>query len=148
MAKIEPVTGHYVHVPFEGEEYRIFYEESGHGIPLVCLHTAGTDSREWRHQLNDPEINERFHVIAFDLPRHGKSIPPKGWWKEEYKLTARFYADLVVAFCRELGLERPVVMGSSMGGNICLHLAQRYSDYFRALIAIEACDYSPGWWLD
>ena len=40
MAKIEPVTGHYIHVPFEGEEYRIFYEESGKGIPLVCLHTA------------------------------------------------------------------------------------------------------------
>ncbi len=148
MAKIEPVTGHYIHVPFEGEEYRIFYEESGKGIPLVCLHTAGTDSREWRHQLNDPEISERFHVIAFDLPRHGKSIPPKGWWKEEYKLTAQFYADFVVAFCRELNLDRPVVMGSSMGGNICLHLALRYSDYFRALIAIEACDYSPGWWLD
>lgn len=67
MAKIEPVTGHYIHLPFEGEEYRIFYEESGKGIPLVCLHTAGTDSREWRHQLNDPEIRERFHVIAFDL---------------------------------------------------------------------------------
>ena len=133
MAKIEPVTGHYIHVPFEGEEYRIFYEESGKGIPLVCLHTAGTDSREWRHQLNDPDIRERFHVIAFDLPRHGKSIPPKGWWKEEYKLTAQFYADFVVALCRELNLDRPVVMGSSMGGNICLHLAQRYSDYFRAL---------------
>jgi len=41
-------------------------------------------------------------VIAFDLPRHGKSIPPKGWWKEEYKLTAQFYADFVVALCREL----------------------------------------------
>ena len=77
MANIEPVTGHYIHVPFEGEEYRIFYEESGKGIPLVCLHTAGTDSREWRHQLNDPEICERFHVVAFDLPRHGKSIPPR-----------------------------------------------------------------------
>ena len=51
MAKIEPITGKYIWVPFDGEEYRIFFEEAGEGIPMVCLHTAGTDSREWRHQL-------------------------------------------------------------------------------------------------
>ncbi|MEW6298192.1 MAG: alpha/beta hydrolase [Thermodesulfobacteriota bacterium] len=148
MAKVEPITGHYVYVPYGGEEYRVFYEEAGQGIPLVCLHTAGTDSREWRHQLCDPDINQHFRVIAFDLPRHGKSIPPKGWWKEEYKLTAKLYSEFVMAFCRELGLEKPVIMGSSMGGNICLHLALNFADDVRALIAIEACDYSPGWWLD
>jgi len=115
---------------------------------LVCLHTAGTDGREWRHQLNDPEIQKRFRVIAFDMPRHGKSIPPRNWWKEEYKLTAKFYSEFTVAFCRALELDRPVVMGSSMGGNICLHLALNHSNYMRALIAVEACDYSPGWWLD
>jgi pimeloyl-ACP methyl ester carboxylesterase len=148
MARIEPIKGSYVYVPYEGEEYRIFYEEAGQGIPLVCLHTAGTDSREWRHQLCDPEINRKFRVIAFDLPRHGKSIPPKGWWKEEYKLTAKIYSEFTMALCRELELQKPVIMGSSMGGNICLHLAKNFENDIRALIAIEACDYSPGWWLD
>ena len=148
MANIEPITGRYIYVPYEGEEYRVFYEEAGQGIPLVCLHTAGTDSREWRHQLCDSDINGSFRVIAPDLPRHGKSIPPKGWWKEEYTLTAKFYSEFVMAFCRELGLERPVIMGSSMGGNICLHLALNFEHDLRALIAVEACDYSPGWWLD
>lgn len=150
MAKIEPISGHYVYVPLDGTEYRMFYEEAGSGIPLVCLHTAGTDSREWRHQLCDPDINKNFRVIAIDLPRHGKSIPPGDWYLEtdEYKLTADFYSGIVMAFCRELGLEKPVIMGSSMGGNICLHLANRYEDDLRALIAIEACDHSPGWHLD
>jgi pimeloyl-ACP methyl ester carboxylesterase len=148
MAKIESVTGHYVYVPYQGEEYRVYYEEAGKGIPLVCLHTAGTDAREWRHQLNDPDIQKRFRVIAFDMPRHGKSIPPRNWWKTEYKLTAKFYSEFIVAFCRALELERPVVMGSSMGGNICLHLALNHANYVRALIAVEACEYSPGWWLD
>ena len=148
MAKIESIVGRYIQVPYEGVGYRVFFEEAGKGIPLVCLHTAGTDSREWRHQLNDQEINERFRVIALDLPRHGKSIPPKEWWKEEYKLTSKFYSEFVIAFCKELGLEKPVIMGSSMGGNVCLPLALNFSDYVRALIAIEACDYSPGWWLD
>ena len=90
MAHIEPITGRYIHVPYAGEDYRVFYEEAGQGIPLVCLHTAGTDSREWRHQLCDADINGSFRVIALDLPRHGKSIPPSGWWKEEYRLTATF----------------------------------------------------------
>ena len=148
MPHIEPITGRYIHVPYEGEEYRVFYEEAGQGTPLVCLHTAGTDSREWRHQLCDSDINSRFRVIALDLPRHGKSIPPKGWWKEEYTLTAKFYSEFVMAFCTELELEKPVIMGSSMGGNICLHLALNFEKDVQALIAIEACDYSPGWWLD
>ena len=150
MAKIEPITGKYIWVPFDGEEYRIFFEEAGEGIPMVCLHTAGTDSREWRHQLCDPAINKNFRVIAIDIPRHGKSIPPYDYYKEneEYKLTAKFYSGIVMAFCKELGLEKPVIMGSSMGGNICLHIAENYSDQVSSLIAIEACEYSPGWHID
>ncbi len=144
-ARQEPIKGGYVYVPYEGYEYRVFYEEAGEGIPLVCLHTAGTDSREWRHQLCDPDINENFRVIAFDMPWHGKSIPPVGFEKEEYRLTSKFYSEFVVAFCEALGLDRSVIMGSSMGGNICLHLALNFEEKFRALIAVEACDHSPGW---
>lgn len=143
----EPIVGGYVYVPYEGYEYRVFYEEAGQGIPLVCLHTAGTDSREWRHQLCDPEINQNFRVIAFDMPRHGKSIPPAGFEKEDYRLTAKFYSEFIMAFCDALGLENPVIMGSSMGGNICLHLALSFEEKLRALIAVEACDYSPGWYI-
>jgi pimeloyl-ACP methyl ester carboxylesterase len=143
----EPIVGGYVYVPYEGYEYRVFYEEAGQGIPLVCLHTAGTDSREWRHQLCDPEINQNFRVIAFDMPRHGKSIPPAGFEKEDYRLTAQFYSEFIMAFCDALGLENPVIMGSSMGGNICLHLALNFEEKLRALIAVEACDYSPGWYI-
>lgn len=141
----EPMVGRYVYVPYGGYDYRIYYEEAGHGIPLVCLHTAGTDAREWRHQLADPEITDGFQVIAFDMPSHGKSIPHNGFEKEEYRLTAKFYSEFVMAFCKVLELDQPVIMGSSMGGNICLHLAANFEDRVRALIAIEACDYSPGW---
>jgi pimeloyl-ACP methyl ester carboxylesterase len=143
----EPVTGKYVYVPYGGYEYRIYYEEAGTGIPLVCLHTAGTDAREWRHQLNDPEITTNYRVLAFDMPRHGKSIPPSGFEREEYRLTAKFYSEFVMSFCDALELDRPVIMGSSMGGNICLHIALNFEQKVRALIAIEACDHSPGWYI-
>jgi pimeloyl-ACP methyl ester carboxylesterase len=146
-AILEQVTGRYVYVPYAGYEYRVYYEEAGSGIPLVCLHTAGTDGREWRHQLNDPEITTNYRVIAFDMPRHGKSIPPAGFEREEYRLTAKFYSEFVMAFCDTLELDRPVIMGSSMGGNICLHIALNFEQKVRALIAIEACDHSPGWYI-
>jgi pimeloyl-ACP methyl ester carboxylesterase len=144
----EPITGRYVYIPYAGYNYRVYYEETGHGIPLVCLHTAGTDAREWRHQLTDPDITENFQVIAFDMPWHGKSIPPNGFEKQEYRLTAKFYSEFVMTFCKALELDRPVIMGSSMGGNICLHLAVNFEESVRALIAIEACDYSPGWYIN
>lgn len=150
MAKHDPIIGRYVYVRYGGEEYRTYYEENGEGIPLVCLHTAGTDGREWRHQLCDPDITKNFRVIAFDLPRHGKSIPPGDFYKEEeeYKLTSKFYSEFIVAFCQALDLKKPVIMGSSMGGNVCLPLALNFENEFLAMIAVEACDHSPGWWID
>ena len=83
MARIEPVTGKYVYVEVEGVEYRIYFEENGEGIPLVCQHTAGSDNRQYRHLLNDPEVTSQYRVIAVDLPYHGKSLPPESieWWK-------------------------------------------------------------------
>jgi pimeloyl-ACP methyl ester carboxylesterase len=76
MAEFEPIVGRYASVDHNGERHRIFVEEAGAGLPLLCLHTAGADSRQYRHMMNDPEVTQRFRVIAFDLPWHGKSSPP------------------------------------------------------------------------
>src|SRR6056297_1962933 len=83
-AEFEPVTGRYLRMGLEGRAHRIYVEEAGPaaGIPLVCLHTAGSDGRQFRHMLNDKAITERFRVIAFDLPWHGKSSPPAGFERE------------------------------------------------------------------
>src|SRR4029434_4960146 len=92
-----------------GRPHRLYVEEAGTGIPLVCLHTAGADNRQWRHLLNAAEVTRHFRVLAFDMPWHGKSLPPVGWQDEEYRLTTQDYIDLILAFIRTLGLERPVV---------------------------------------
>ena len=75
---IEPVIGRYLRLDFNGKPHRIYFEEAGQGIPLVCLHTAGADGRQYRALLNDAEITQRFRVLVFDLPWHGKSSPPPG----------------------------------------------------------------------
>ena len=85
--RIEPIVGRYGEFNFENREFRLYFEEAGSGIPLLCLHTAGSDGRQWRAVLNDAQITRHYRAIAFDMPWHGKSSPPAGWQNEDYRLT-------------------------------------------------------------
>jgi pimeloyl-ACP methyl ester carboxylesterase len=142
---IEDVTGRYAHVTVGGTTYRTYFEEAGDGIPLVCLHTAGADSREYRHMLGDPDITRDYRVIAFDLPAHGRSQPLPRWWESEYKLTREFYTGFIAAFCDALELERPALVGCSMGGYVMLDLAHEQPGRYRALIGVQTRAYAPAW---
>jgi pimeloyl-ACP methyl ester carboxylesterase len=139
---IEPVVGRYLRMDFNGQPHRIYFEEAGEGIALLCLHTAGADGRQYRALLNDPAITGRFRVIAFDLPWHGKSSPPPGFEKEAYRLTTDLYVDTVMAVSQALGLERPAVMGCSIGGRAVLHLALRHGRHFRAAIGLQSATHA------
>src|ERR1700730_16618894 len=97
MAEFEPIVGRYLAVQYDGSEYRVFVEEAGVGIPLLCLHTAGADSRQYRHLLNDASVTDRYRVIAFDMPYHGRSNPPDGWWLRKYLLKTDEYMSFVRA---------------------------------------------------
>jgi pimeloyl-ACP methyl ester carboxylesterase len=136
--RIEPVTGRYIHFEIEKRPYRVYFEEAGAGIPLLCLHTAGSDSRQYRAVLNNPDVTKNYRVIAFDLPWHGRSSPPAGWQDEDYRLTTDRYMETVMAFKNALGLDKPVVMGCSIGGRAVLHLAIRHGKHFRAAIGLES----------
>ena len=140
-ARIEAITGRYAHMEVDGKPCRVYFEEAGQGIPLICLHTAGSDGRQFRAVLNDPGITQHFRVIAFDMPWHGKSSPPAGWEKEEYRLTTGNYTDQVMTVARELGLDCPVVMGCSIGGRIVLDLALKHAKDLRALIGLQSAAY-------
>jgi pimeloyl-ACP methyl ester carboxylesterase len=145
-AVIEPIVGRYMALELSGRSHRIYFEEAGQGIPLVCLHTAGADGRQFRHLMVDEEITRHFRLLAFDMPWHGKSFPPDGWEDEEYRLTTSGYTDMIVAFCRALELDRPVVMGCSIGGRIVLNLAIKHASMFRALVGLEAADFQSPWY--
>lgn len=149
-ASAPDVVGRYVTVEVEDAEYDVFYLESGRGRPLVCQHTAGCHNHQWRDLLRDRDITDNYRVIAYDLPRHGKSDPPNNidWWRSEYRLTTEHFTAFVVAFCDALGLEEPIFMGSSFGGNVALDLAHRSPERFHAVVAVEAADFSPGYFLD
>ncbi len=92
--------------------------------------------------LNDPAITRDFRVIAFDMPWHGKSSPPAGWQGEDYRLTTAGYVGLIRDVIRALELDRPVVMGCSIGGRVVLHLGLAHPAEFRALIGLQSATHT------
>jgi pimeloyl-ACP methyl ester carboxylesterase len=146
MNRVADVIGRYVYLTIDDQEYRVYYEEAGEGIPLLCQHTAGADGRQWRHLLEDPELTADHRIVAHDLPFHGKSLPPltSRWWEEEYSLTKDFFMKFLVAFSEALELDRPAYIGSSMGGHMAGDLALHHPEKFRAVIGCEAAMHSHG----
>ena len=138
--EFDSVVGRYAYVRIRGTQYRVYFEEAGEGIPMVLQHTAGSDSRQWRHLLEDRELQQRFRMIAYDLPFHGRSLPPTTvrWWAQEYKMDTEHLMDSVVAISRALKLDRPVYMGCSVGGYLAPDLALYRPDDFRAVIGVNS----------
>ena len=69
----EDIIGRYLTISIKNEDYRIYVEENGQGIPLICLHTAGSDGRQFRHILNDKKITKHYRVLL--LICHGMANP-------------------------------------------------------------------------
>lgn len=138
MSHIEKISGGYVHFDIKGQSHRVYFESAGTGPVLLCLHTAGSDSRQYRGILNCAAITERFQVVCFDLPYHGKSSPPAGWQQREYQLTSQLYVDTILGFMQAMNIEQPLAMGCSIGGRVVLHLALQHPEKFRGLIGLQS----------
>lgn len=139
--KFDSVVGRYMYVTVQGVQYRIYYEEAGHGpVPLILQHTAAADNRQWRHLMEDPDFQRMFRMISYDLPFHGKSVPPTSvaWWEQQYLLKKDFLTQTVVAISDALELDRPVYMGCSVGGHLAPDLALAAPDKFRAVVGINS----------
>jgi pimeloyl-ACP methyl ester carboxylesterase len=137
--RFDSPVGRYVHLELDGHDHRVYLEEAGQGIPLLLHHTAGASSIQWRHLFEQPAIVDHFRLIAYDLPFHGKSLPPtsRKWWAEEYRLSRDFVLAVPRAIAAALDLHRPVFMGCSVGGQAALDLACYHPGDFRAVISLE-----------
>jgi pimeloyl-ACP methyl ester carboxylesterase len=127
------VVGRYVDV----NGMRTYYEEAGEGIPIVCIHAACQDTMMYRYTVGG--LSDQYRVISIDAPGHGKTEEPPGGPLRNITHHAEFNE----AFMEALGLDRPVVVGCSMGGNQVLELAARRPDYYRAVVSCEGADFTP-----
>ena len=147
-AAVPHTSGAYVPVTARGTRYSIYYESAGRGRDLLCLHTAGSDARQFHRLMADARLTDGHRLVAFDLPWHGKSPPPAGAVPGSWRLDTDLYVDLIMGFVAAAGLDRPVVLGASMSGEICLELALRHPDAFAGIVACEACEKITGRFTD
>src|SRR6266851_10307958 len=84
---------------------RVFYDECGQGIPLVCIHMGGACSLQWQYFLPIMAAHG-FRAIAPDLPGHSRSYPVN--WKPFNKM--HDYAEWVWHFMQTVCPgEKPVL---------------------------------------
>jgi len=136
----DTVTGRYVPVTAGGTRYAVYCETAGSGRDILCLHTAGADGRQFHGLMADARITAQHRLVAFDLPWHGKSPPPPGAIPGSWRLNTELYVELIMGFIAAAQLHRPIVLGASMSGEICLELALRHPEAFTAIIACEASE--------
>jgi pimeloyl-ACP methyl ester carboxylesterase len=97
-------------------------------VPLLFVHGLGSYLKFWRGQL-DAFAAQGYRVVAIDLPGFGKSDKPAS-----FPYTMEAMAEVVREVSQTLGLDRPVVLGHSMGGQTALSLAIRHPEALRALV--------------
>jgi pimeloyl-ACP methyl ester carboxylesterase len=91
----------------------------------------------WRHVLDG--LSDEFRVIAIDAPSHAKTLEPEGG---EFRSLSR-HAEFNERLLEVLGIERPAIVGCSMGGNLVLEMAARRPDGYAAVASCEGADYTP-----
>jgi 4,5:9,10-diseco-3-hydroxy-5,9,17-trioxoandrosta-1(10),2-diene-4-oate hydrolase len=107
----------------------------GAGPPVLCLHALGHGGGDFAPLAE--RLSNRFEFIALDWPGQGRSPCDGG------PARAGRYADLVLAACDALGLERPIVIGNSIGGAAALIAAARATDRFAGLVLCNPGGLSP-----
>jgi pimeloyl-ACP methyl ester carboxylesterase len=118
-------TGKYAEV----NGINLYYEIHGTGRPLILLH-GGLGSGEMFGPVL-PALAERHQVIAVDLQGHGRTADI------DRPLDTRLMADDIAALIDHLGLEKPDLIGYSLGGGVAMQTAFKYPDKIRKLVAVS-----------
>ena len=107
----------------------LHYEEAGSGTPMVFVHEFAGDSRSWEPQMRF--FARRYRCVTFNARGYPPSeVPsdPKAYGQDRA-------TDDIAAVIKGLGLDRPHVVGLSMGAFAALHLGLRYPALARSLTA-------------
>jgi pimeloyl-ACP methyl ester carboxylesterase len=108
----------------------LYYETHGTGSPLVLLH-GGLGSGEMFAPIL-PLLTAQHQVILADLQGHGRTADI------DRPLDVRLMADDIAALIDHLGLERPDVVGYSLGGGVAMQVAFRHPEKVGRLVAASA----------
>jgi pimeloyl-ACP methyl ester carboxylesterase len=108
----------------------LYYETHGSGRPLVLLH-GGLGSGEMFGPIL-PTLAAGHQVIAVDLQGHGRTADI------DRPIDVRLMADDIAALIDHLGLDKPDVLGYSLGGGVAFFTASKYPDKVGRLVMVSA----------
>lgn len=133
---------------------RIHYIEAGQGRPILFVHGLGAQFHQFRHPLF-PHLRGEFRLVALDRPGSGYSVRAHG-----AGAGIREQARVIVRFMAKLGLEKPLIVGHSLGGAVALAIAVEHPGKVSGLALLSPythhtgevvpefamLDLRPAWW--
>src|ERR1700733_11983093 len=99
---------------------KLYYEETGSGIPGGCVHEFAGDIRSYEPQLR--YFSRRYRCVAFNA----RGYPPSDVPEDPAKYSQARACGDIRAVATALGLDRPHVVGISMGAFATLHYGLAY----------------------
>jgi 3-oxoadipate enol-lactonase len=108
----------------------IYYEQFGQGQPVILIAGFTCDHHIWDPVVE--ELSKHFQVIKFDNRGVGQTQD------NALLLTAELMAQDVIALSRALGLQKPHIVGQSMGGTIAQVIASQYPDEISKLAILTS----------
>jgi 3-oxoadipate enol-lactonase len=100
---------------FRDQELSIHYLERGQGEALLLIHGLGCSGADWAFQV--AALERRFRVIIPDLPGSGHSAPPQ----DDYTIAG--FANAMWRLMDHLGIDKPNIVGFSLGGAVAIEMA-------------------------
>jgi len=116
---------------------RLHYLDQGSGPPLLLIHGLAGQVHNFAHSLLG-RLAHDYRVVVLDRPGSGYSSLPN-----DALAPLPAQARIISRFCRALGLERPLVVGHSLGGAIALALALDHPEQVGGLALIAPVTHQP-----
>lgn len=107
---------------------KLFYRSSGHGHPLIILHGLFGSSDNWYTLAKT--FSQQFNVFLPDQRNHGQS-------PHSAEMNYQVLAEDLHEFIQEHRLERPHIIGHSMGGKAAMNFAVKYPGHLSKLIVVD-----------
>ena len=118
---------------------RLAYQIWGEGVPVVCLHAIGHGAQDFAPLA--AQLGDGFQIIALDWPGQGRSDPDK------VTVSAERYLTLLEGAVAQLGLDRFILIGNSIGGAAALLYAHKHRERVRGLVLANPGGLAPINWL-
>ena len=113
---------------------RLYYEETGSGVPIVFVHEFAGDYRSWENQIR--HFSRNYRCIAYNA----RGYPPSDVPDDVERYSQDRARDDIRAVLDALRIDRAHIVGLSMGGFATLHFGFTYPQRARSL-TIAGCGY-------